>query len=342
MTLPRRRHYSAVASDTLVKGFSKAKNLLESATKSIATFSQKTIKELEKENANLSKALRKELMRVSLKTVKSVNAQKQMKGYQDIFKKLEAYEVRFKDLMKDYRRSSKVNTKRRTASSHSKEVKQGIQAAAAATPELMQIRKEGLDALILHKKKLLENARVAKEAGSDILPNVVFKKRRNLSSEARSVLRAWLKDHEDDPYPSEEEKKRLCKKTAINMEQLSNWFINARVREWKPKVSRDKKFKVTHQSGRRAVVQKVGPTSVKGKYKSSTAKSSAKMKKKSNKGSCPKNKATRKIRKKSNLKVAPSGAMALDQPEPSPSASSSITTTSAAVAAAAAAVLAET
>ena len=43
-------------------------------------------------------------------------------------------------------------------------------------------------------------------------------------------LRSWLQEHVDHPYPSEDEKRALAEHTNLNMNQISNWFINARRR----------------------------------------------------------------------------------------------------------------
>uniref|UniRef100_A0A0A9C0D5 Homeobox domain-containing protein n=1 Tax=Arundo donax TaxID=35708 RepID=A0A0A9C0D5_ARUDO len=63
---------------------------------------------------------------------------------------------------------------------------------------------------------------------------VVWKLHRGHSEHAVSVLRAWLFDHFIHPYPSEEEKKMLAIRTGLSRNQVCNWFINARVRLWKP------------------------------------------------------------------------------------------------------------
>ncbi|KAF0695301.1 Aste57867_13860 [Aphanomyces stellatus] len=67
-------------------------------------------------------------------------------------------------------------------------------------------------------------------------PSKKSKKRTNLSSEAKRVLRAWFDAHFHHPYPTEEEKERLRRAGGITMDQVNNWFINTRVREWKPKL----------------------------------------------------------------------------------------------------------
>ncbi|KAI9264827.1 homeobox KN domain-containing protein [Sporodiniella umbellata] len=56
------------------------------------------------------------------------------------------------------------------------------------------------------------------------------KKRGNLPKEVTAVLKGWLQEHSSHPYPSEEEKKRLIETTRLSINQISNWFINARRR----------------------------------------------------------------------------------------------------------------
>jgi len=43
----------------------------------------------------------------------------------------------------------------------------------------------------------------------------------------------WLIDHQDHPYPSEQEKAELGHLTGLTMSQISGWFINARRRKLK-------------------------------------------------------------------------------------------------------------
>lgn len=50
------------------------------------------------------------------------------------------------------------------------------------------------------------------------------------------VLREWLFQHFDRPYPSDHDKKLLAAVTGMTRTQVSNWFINARVRIWQPMV----------------------------------------------------------------------------------------------------------
>lgn len=62
--------------------------------------------------------------------------------------------------------------------------------------------------------------------------------RANLSRQATGILKLWLHDNFEHPYPSEKEKEELMVTCDINLPQLNNWFINTRVRYWKPLVEK--------------------------------------------------------------------------------------------------------
>ncbi|XP_016442736.2 BEL1-like homeodomain protein 1 [Nicotiana tabacum] len=63
-----------------------------------------------------------------------------------------------------------------------------------------------------------------------------WRPQRGLPERAVSVLRAWLFEHFLHPYPRDSDKMMLAKQTGLTRSQVSNWFINARVRLWKPMV----------------------------------------------------------------------------------------------------------
>ncbi|KAK1373886.1 BEL1-like homeodomain protein 9 [Heracleum sosnowskyi] len=57
-----------------------------------------------------------------------------------------------------------------------------------------------------------------------------------MRSDPLTALRAWLFEHFLHPYPTDTDKLMLAKQTGLSRNQVSNWFINARVRLWKPMV----------------------------------------------------------------------------------------------------------
>ncbi|KAG7034383.1 BEL1-like homeodomain protein 4, partial [Cucurbita argyrosperma subsp. argyrosperma] len=63
-----------------------------------------------------------------------------------------------------------------------------------------------------------------------------WRPQRGLPERSVSILRAWLFEHFLHPYPSDADKLLLARQTGLSRNQVSNWFINARVRLWKPMV----------------------------------------------------------------------------------------------------------
>ncbi|XP_073142635.1 BEL1-like homeodomain protein 2 [Henckelia pumila] len=63
-----------------------------------------------------------------------------------------------------------------------------------------------------------------------------WRPQRGLPDRSVNVLRAWLFEHFLNPYPSDADKHLLARQTGLSRNQVSNWFINARVRLWKPMV----------------------------------------------------------------------------------------------------------
>lgn len=63
-----------------------------------------------------------------------------------------------------------------------------------------------------------------------------WRPQKGLPQHAISALRAWLFEHFLNPYPSDADKHMLARKTGLTRNQVSNWFINARVRLWKPMI----------------------------------------------------------------------------------------------------------
>ncbi|XP_042476211.1 BEL1-like homeodomain protein 9 [Macadamia integrifolia] len=64
----------------------------------------------------------------------------------------------------------------------------------------------------------------------------IWRPQRGLPERAVAILRAWLFEHFLHPYPTDTDKDLLASQTGLTRNQVSNWFINARVRVWKPMV----------------------------------------------------------------------------------------------------------
>ncbi|KAI5575839.1 hypothetical protein BDE02_09G006600 [Populus trichocarpa] len=64
----------------------------------------------------------------------------------------------------------------------------------------------------------------------------IWRPQRGLPERAVVILRAWLFEHFLHPYPTDTDKHMLATQTGLSRYQVSNWFINARVRLWKPMV----------------------------------------------------------------------------------------------------------
>ncbi|XP_074580241.1 BEL1-like homeodomain protein 2 [Curcuma longa] len=63
-----------------------------------------------------------------------------------------------------------------------------------------------------------------------------WRPQRGLPERSVSILRGWLFEHFLHPYPSDADKHLLARQTGLSRNQVANWFINARVRLWKPMV----------------------------------------------------------------------------------------------------------
>ncbi|MCO5590330.1 hypothetical protein L7F22_044299 [Adiantum nelumboides] len=80
----------------------------------------------------------------------------------------------------------------------------------------------------------LRHQRALQQVG--LFPQPPWRPQRGLPERSVSLLRAWLFDHFLHPYPKDTEKVLLARQTGLTRNQVSNWFINARVRLWKPMV----------------------------------------------------------------------------------------------------------
>ncbi|ONK59000.1 uncharacterized protein A4U43_C08F1940 [Asparagus officinalis] len=95
-------------------------------------------------------------------------------------------------------------------------------ATKGETPRLKKLEQ------CLRQQKAFQNA--------GIMESQPWRPQRGLPERSVSVLRAWLFEHFLHPYPSDVDKHILARQTGLSRSQVSNWFINARVRLWKPMV----------------------------------------------------------------------------------------------------------
>jgi hypothetical protein len=58
--------------------------------------------------------------------------------------------------------------------------------------------------------------------------------KRGFSLESLTVLQAWLDKHQDNPYPTRQEKEDLAEAATLTVKQVSNWFSNTRKRQLNP------------------------------------------------------------------------------------------------------------
>eukprot|EP00327_Prymnesium_parvum_P033981 CAMPEP_0195593650 /NCGR_PEP_ID=MMETSP0815-20121206/999_1 /TAXON_ID=97485 /ORGANISM="Prymnesium parvum, Strain Texoma1" /LENGTH=269 /DNA_ID=CAMNT_0040732807 /DNA_START=121 /DNA_END=930 /DNA_ORIENTATION=- len=54
----------------------------------------------------------------------------------------------------------------------------------------------------------------------------------SLTSQSRNVLKQWVDQHLDHPYPSPLEKNVLARAANISLKQVNDWFTNFRKRHW--------------------------------------------------------------------------------------------------------------
>jgi hypothetical protein len=61
-----------------------------------------------------------------------------------------------------------------------------------------------------------------------------------IPKKALLILKNWLTEHFNDPYPSYKEKAKLANEAGITLKQVQNWFTNARGRIWRKTCNQEK------------------------------------------------------------------------------------------------------
>ncbi|KAM0841939.1 hypothetical protein ACQ4PT_058690 [Festuca glaucescens] len=127
----------------------------------------------------------------------------------------------------------------RTMSKHFKYLKSTIQSQLRNTSSKVAAGKDGLGKEDMANFGLMGGGAAllrGTNANAFSQPHNIWRPQRGLPERAVSVLRAWLFEHFLHPYPTDSDKQMLAKQTGLTRNQVSNWFINARVRLWKPMV----------------------------------------------------------------------------------------------------------
>lgn len=59
-----------------------------------------------------------------------------------------------------------------------------------------------------------------------------------LGQSACVILTRWFHANFEHPYPDDDDKEKLARASGLSVKQVSNWFINQRVRKWKPELQK--------------------------------------------------------------------------------------------------------
>ncbi|KAI6688798.1 hypothetical protein NL676_025626 [Syzygium grande] len=95
----------------------------------------------------------------------------------------------------------------------------------------------GLSQLSLFDRECRQKQRISlQQLGLIHSQRQAWKPIRGLPETSLVILRSWLFEHFLHPYPNDSEKLMLASQTGLTKNQVSNWFINARVRLWKPMI----------------------------------------------------------------------------------------------------------
>ncbi|KAL5557968.1 hypothetical protein UlMin_034179 [Ulmus minor] len=94
----------------------------------------------------------------------------------------------------------------------------------------------GLSQLSLFDREIRHNRVSLQQLGLIQSQRQAWRPIRGLPETSVAILRTWLFEHFLHPYPNDSEKLTLASQTGLTKNQVSNWFINARVRLWKPMI----------------------------------------------------------------------------------------------------------
>ncbi|KAI7848546.1 hypothetical protein BDC45DRAFT_561566 [Circinella umbellata] len=95
-----------------------------------------------------------------------------------------------------------------------------------------------------HRKQPLPSPTTPTTSNSGSNNNLVKRRRGNLPKAVTAILREWLSRHKKHPYPTEDEKAALARQTNLTLNQISNWFINARRRILQPMLQKERQARM--------------------------------------------------------------------------------------------------
>lgn len=101
------------------------------------------------------------------------------------------------------------------------------------TPIIPKEKQEQISHALITSKKIHKSKRKVSK--------FIKSGRKTWPASATVVLKNWLTDHFNNPYPNYEEKVKLVEETGLTINQVHNWFTNARSRNMK-KSKKDDKF----------------------------------------------------------------------------------------------------
>ncbi|KAI8380713.1 hypothetical protein BD560DRAFT_487357 [Blakeslea trispora] len=108
----------------------------------------------------------------------------------------------------------------------------------------------------IHQSTMKINHEKRTHANVSIISNK--RRRGNLPKAVTAILRDWLSRHKKHPYPTEEEKATLAAETNLNLNQISNWFINARRRILQPMLEQEEEEEHAHLDSMATIASNAG------------------------------------------------------------------------------------
>lgn len=135
--------------------------------------------------------------------------------------------------------------------------KQETAAAAASSPSVPVPRESTSSD---GAARVLSDSASGSGSSSNVSPSSVWNTSTKgvFTKEGQTLLTRWFVDHITDPYPKDHEKHELARGARLSYDQISAWFINARVCKWVQWVRELQAGKMT-QSASVAAASAVGP-----------------------------------------------------------------------------------